>query len=98
MGFPPKSVFSGPQVVKNNLNPVWEPFKVSLNSLCSCEETRPLKVGMQERTEPEVGSGLAWAGSRDHSSWGGVQFLQSHGGLEELGLIAYGETKEGGDK
>ncbi|KAM4833484.1 copine-7 [Thomomys bottae] len=31
------------EVVKNNLNPVWEPFKVSLNSLCSCEETRPLK-------------------------------------------------------
>ncbi|XP_008838742.1 copine-7 isoform X3 [Nannospalax galili] len=32
------------EVVKNNLNPVWEPFKVSLNSLCSCEETRPLKA------------------------------------------------------
>ncbi|XP_052584028.1 copine-7 isoform X3 [Peromyscus californicus insignis] len=31
------------EVVKNNLNPVWEPFKLSLNSLCSCEETRPLK-------------------------------------------------------
>ncbi|XP_057609879.1 copine-7 isoform X2 [Chionomys nivalis] len=31
------------EVVKNNLNPVWDPFKVSLNSLCSCEETRPLK-------------------------------------------------------
>ncbi|XP_059521534.1 copine-7 [Myotis daubentonii] len=31
------------EVVKDNLNPVWEPFKVSLNSLCSCEETRPLK-------------------------------------------------------
>ncbi|XP_070254462.1 copine-7 isoform X1 [Myotis yumanensis] len=31
------------EVVKNNLSPVWEPFKVSLNSLCSCEESRPLK-------------------------------------------------------
>ncbi|KAK2085745.1 hypothetical protein P7K49_037045 [Saguinus oedipus] len=31
------------KVVKNNLSPVWEPFKVSLSSLCSCEETRPLK-------------------------------------------------------
>ncbi|XP_036159423.1 copine-7 [Myotis myotis] len=31
------------EVVKDNLSPVWEPFKVSLNSLCSCEETRPLK-------------------------------------------------------
>lgn len=34
-----------PQVVKNNLSPVWEPFKVTLSNLCSCEETRPLKVG-----------------------------------------------------
>ncbi|MBZ3889020.1 Copine-7 [Sciurus carolinensis] len=31
------------EVVKNNLSPVWEPFTVSLSSLCSCEETRPLK-------------------------------------------------------
>ncbi|XP_063103906.1 copine-7 isoform X3 [Cavia porcellus] len=31
------------KVVKNNLSPVWEPFKLSLSSLCSCEETRPLK-------------------------------------------------------
>uniref|UniRef100_K7GEN1 Copine 7 n=1 Tax=Pelodiscus sinensis TaxID=13735 RepID=K7GEN1_PELSI len=30
-------------VVKNNLSPVWEPFKVSLNSLCSCEEQRKLR-------------------------------------------------------
>ncbi|XP_034494510.1 copine-7 isoform X8 [Ailuropoda melanoleuca] len=33
------------EVVKNNLSPVWEPFKVTLSNLCSCEETRPLKVG-----------------------------------------------------
>lgn len=32
------------QVVKNNLSPIWEPFKVSLNSLCSCEEKRKLRV------------------------------------------------------
>uniref|UniRef100_A0A8C4K4F5 Copine 7 n=1 Tax=Dromaius novaehollandiae TaxID=8790 RepID=A0A8C4K4F5_DRONO len=31
------------EVVKNNLSPVWEPFKVSLNSLCSCEEQRKLR-------------------------------------------------------
>uniref|UniRef100_A0A7N5P7P8 Copine 7 n=1 Tax=Ailuropoda melanoleuca TaxID=9646 RepID=A0A7N5P7P8_AILME len=31
------------EVVKNNLSPVWEPFKVTLSNLCSCEETRPLK-------------------------------------------------------
>uniref|UniRef100_A0A8C6VZ01 Copine 7 n=1 Tax=Nothobranchius furzeri TaxID=105023 RepID=A0A8C6VZ01_NOTFU len=28
------------EVIKNNLNPVWEPFKVSLMSLCSCNEER----------------------------------------------------------
>ncbi|CAI5782385.1 copinecopine-7 [Podarcis lilfordi] len=31
------------EFVKNNLSPVWEPFKVSLNSLCSCEEKRKLR-------------------------------------------------------
>uniref|UniRef100_A0A8C7Y8V4 Copine VII n=1 Tax=Oryzias sinensis TaxID=183150 RepID=A0A8C7Y8V4_9TELE len=31
------------EVIKNNLNPVWEPFKVSLMSLCSCNEDRKLK-------------------------------------------------------
>ncbi|XP_060253898.1 copine-7 isoform X3 [Ovis aries] len=31
------------EVVKNDLSPTWQPFKVSLSSLCSCEESRPLK-------------------------------------------------------
>ncbi|KAL3065472.1 copine-7 [Trematomus bernacchii] len=31
------------EVIKNNLNPVWEPFKVSLISLCSCDAERKLK-------------------------------------------------------
>ncbi|KAM5295625.1 copine-7 isoform 2-T2 [Glossophaga mutica] len=31
------------EVVKDDLSPKWEPFKVSLNSLCSGDETRPLK-------------------------------------------------------
>uniref|UniRef100_A0AAR2L5E8 C2 domain-containing protein n=1 Tax=Pygocentrus nattereri TaxID=42514 RepID=A0AAR2L5E8_PYGNA len=31
------------EVIKNNLNPVWEPFKVSLISLCSCDEDRKLR-------------------------------------------------------
>ncbi|XP_073439741.1 copine-7 [Dendrobates tinctorius] len=31
------------EVIKNNLNPVWEPFKVSLSSLCCCEEKRKLR-------------------------------------------------------
>lgn len=35
------------QVIKNNLNPVWEPFKVSLISLCSCDDERKLKVMKQ---------------------------------------------------
>uniref|UniRef100_A0A669QY99 Copine 7 n=1 Tax=Phasianus colchicus TaxID=9054 RepID=A0A669QY99_PHACC len=34
------------EVVKNNLSPIWEPFKVSLNSLCSCEEKRKLRVAI----------------------------------------------------
>uniref|UniRef100_G3PT76 Copine VII n=1 Tax=Gasterosteus aculeatus TaxID=69293 RepID=G3PT76_GASAC len=34
------------EVIKNNLNPVWEPFKVSLISLCSCDEERKLKVAI----------------------------------------------------
>ncbi|XP_044238243.2 copine-7 isoform X3 [Ursus arctos] len=36
------------EVVKNNLSPVWEPFKVTLSNLCSCEETRPLKKAFGE--------------------------------------------------
>lgn len=32
------------KVVKNNLNPSWEPFRLSLHSLCSCDAHRPLKV------------------------------------------------------
>ncbi|XP_069491685.1 copine-7 isoform X2 [Ambystoma mexicanum] len=31
------------EVIKNNLNPVWESFKVSLSSLCCCEEQRKLR-------------------------------------------------------
>ncbi|KAK3561822.1 hypothetical protein QTP86_017071 [Hemibagrus guttatus] len=31
------------EVIKNNLNPVWQPFKVSLISLCSCDDDRKLK-------------------------------------------------------
>ncbi|KAF6077160.1 copine 7 [Phyllostomus discolor] len=31
------------EVVRDNLSPEWEPFKVSLNSLCGGDETRPLK-------------------------------------------------------
>lgn len=33
-----------PQVVYNNLNPSWEPFRVSLHSLCGCDPDRTIKV------------------------------------------------------
>lgn len=36
------------KVVKNNLNPSWEPFRLSLHSLCSCDVHRPLKVRPHE--------------------------------------------------
>lgn len=32
------------QTVMNNLNPVWKTFKVSVNSLCSGDHDRTLKV------------------------------------------------------
>lgn len=60
---PPEPAPPGPQVVKNNLNPVWEPFKVSLSSLCSCEETRPLKVG--DRTDQGGNEWVAWMWAGD---------------------------------
>lgn len=35
------------QTVMNNLSPVWKSFKVSLNTLCSGDHERELKVSMQ---------------------------------------------------
>uniref|UniRef100_A0A8C3LUN2 Copine-3 n=1 Tax=Chrysolophus pictus TaxID=9089 RepID=A0A8C3LUN2_CHRPC len=32
------------EVIKNNLNPVWRPFKISLNSLCYSDMDKPIKV------------------------------------------------------
>lgn len=32
------------EVVKNNLNPIWRPFRVSLRSLCGGDVERPIKV------------------------------------------------------
>uniref|UniRef100_A0A2K5K2Z1 C2 domain-containing protein n=1 Tax=Colobus angolensis palliatus TaxID=336983 RepID=A0A2K5K2Z1_COLAP len=55
------------EVVKNNLNPVWEPFKVSLSSLCSCEETRPLKVG--DGTDQGGNEWVAWMRAGDGDTW-----------------------------
>lgn len=43
------------KVVKNNLNPSWEPFRLSLHSLCSCDIHRPLKVKPPWSTQSAVG-------------------------------------------
>ncbi|ELW69270.1 Leucine-rich repeat-containing protein 16B [Tupaia chinensis] len=40
------------EVVKNNLNPSWEPFRLSLHSLCSCDVHRPLKGPLQSVPDP----------------------------------------------
>uniref|UniRef100_A0A8C4QMM8 Copine VII n=1 Tax=Eptatretus burgeri TaxID=7764 RepID=A0A8C4QMM8_EPTBU len=32
------------EVIKNNLNPIWNPFTVSINSLCSGDHDKPIKV------------------------------------------------------
>ena len=32
------------QVVKNNLNPIWRPFRISLRSLCGGDVESPIKV------------------------------------------------------
>ncbi|NXL37408.1 CPNE7 protein, partial [Glaucidium brasilianum] len=48
----PAEPLAPPQVVKNNLSPIWEPFKVSLNSLCSCEEKRKLRVRKGDGHQP----------------------------------------------
>ncbi|KAF6287835.1 copine 7 [Rhinolophus ferrumequinum] len=56
------------EVVKNNLSPTWEPFKVSLNYLCSCEETRPLKLRGLGSWAPRC---LVW----DHNSCGKHDFI-----------------------
>ncbi|XP_026538848.1 copine-6 [Notechis scutatus] len=31
------------EVVKNNLSPQWQPFRISLQSLCSCDPERPIR-------------------------------------------------------
>lgn len=40
-------VHSSFQTVMNNLSPVWKSFKVSLNTLCSGDPDRELKVSLQ---------------------------------------------------
>lgn len=33
-----------PQVVNNNLNPTWKPFRITLQSLCGGDMDKPIKV------------------------------------------------------
>ena len=49
------------------MSPTWQPFKVSLSSLCSCEESRPLKVGGALRLED---GGVAGKGAGRAVGWG----------------------------
>lgn len=37
------------QVVKNNLNPVWKPFRIPIQSLCGGDVENPIKVNTQLR-------------------------------------------------
>ncbi|XP_068437928.1 copine-3-like isoform X2 [Clinocottus analis] len=39
------------EVVKNNLNPLWRPFRISLRSLCGGDVERPIKVDCYDHHE-----------------------------------------------
>ncbi|GAA6067280.1 copine-4, partial [Tachysurus ichikawai] len=43
------SIVHRTETIMNNLNPVWKSFKVSLNTLCSGDHERELKVGQNFR-------------------------------------------------
>lgn len=53
------------QVVKNNLSPCWQPFRISLQSLCSCDPEKGIRVSVCP-TAAICGApgGLNWAGQR----------------------------------
>ncbi|XP_032245842.1 copine-7 isoform X1 [Phoca vitulina] len=75
------------EVVKNNLSPVWEPFKVSLSNLCSCEETRPLKGQRAEGAwAPQC---LVW----DYDSRGKHDFIGEFSTTFEEMQKAFGEDQ-----
>lgn len=42
------------QTVMNNLSPVWKSFKVSLNTLCSGDHDRELKVSLNTKVKAEI--------------------------------------------
>lgn len=56
------------QVVYNNLNPTWRPFRVSLRSLCGGDVEKPIKVKVFFHHDlfPETGS--ASVGLIDHTT------------------------------
>ncbi|XP_060692551.1 copine-1-like isoform X2 [Hemiscyllium ocellatum] len=45
------------EVIKNNLNPNWKPFSVSLQSLCNGDMQKPIKVAIYDKDE-STGSDL----------------------------------------
>ncbi|XP_043566868.1 copine-1-like isoform X1 [Chiloscyllium plagiosum] len=45
------------EVIKNNLNPNWKPFSVSLQSLCNGDMQKPIKVAINDKDE-STGSDL----------------------------------------
>ncbi|XP_020372553.2 copine-1 isoform X2 [Rhincodon typus] len=45
------------EVIKNNLNPNWKPFSVSLQSLCNGDLQKPIKVAINDKDE-STGSDL----------------------------------------
>lgn len=38
------------QVVKNNLNPIWKPFRIPVQSLCGGDVEKPIKVNTHSHT------------------------------------------------
>uniref|UniRef100_A0A2R8MAF5 Copine 7 n=1 Tax=Callithrix jacchus TaxID=9483 RepID=A0A2R8MAF5_CALJA len=86
------------EVVKNNLSPVWEPFKVSLSSLCSCEETRPLKVGDstdQEGSEGGLSAGWEWRCPGSGAQWDCVnpKYKQKRRNYKNSGVVVLADLK-----
>lgn len=38
------------QVIKNNLNPTWRPFRIPIQPLCGGDVEKPIKVGARTQT------------------------------------------------
>lgn len=51
------------QVVKNNLNPLWKPFRIPLQSLCGGDVEKSIKVGAHRHTNRTVKHCCSWHSS-----------------------------------